>query len=187
MTKDYKNLASNKLRNEEFVNSLHLLADTKDISVEQLKGLYEKNAKISSQMTIDEFVQDFSVRLSELKIYQDQYLSGTKSFADIAMGGPKNISEVALMEAACSLLTPDELQDSIVSKKSVSDVFSMIDKSQVKKRTLELVLERQNQIQQEQLLKMEKQKEIKSVWRDKVASQKSNETQQSHNLPKRGI
>ncbi len=179
MATDHKKLANNKQQNEVFVDSLSKIPNIRDISVEQMKELYEKNSKVNSTMTIDEFVQDFSIRISELKIYEDQFLSGTKSFADIAIGGPKNVSEVALMEAACTLLSPDELQDSIISKKSVADVFSMIDKSQIKKRTIELVLQRQNQLQEELMQKIERQKEIKSVWRDKVSSEKSSEVTKS--------
>ncbi len=168
MSQDYKILSDQKLKNEALAESLSTLPSYKNVSLEQIKEMYAKSEKLNSNMSIDEFVQEFSVRLSELKIFHDQYISNTKSFADIAIGGPKNISEVALMEAACSLLSPDEFQDAIVTRKSVSDVFSMIDKSKAKKITNDIILQRHVQLQQE----LQSQQQPKTVWQDKVASQK---------------
>lgn len=178
MALDHKNIASIKQQNEAFVESLNTLPDHRNVSIDQMKELYAKNPKANINMSLDEFVQEFSVRLSDIKIFEDQYLSGAKSFSDIAIGGPKSVSEVALMEAACSLLSPDELQGAIVGKKSVSDVFSMIDKSQITKRTNEIIIERHTQLLQAQLA-------VKSVWRDKATAQKSNEVS-APSMPSKG-
>lgn len=179
MTSNFKTIANNKQQNEFALDDLQNLPKGKDVSIEQMKKIFysSKNQASDPNMTIDEFVQEFSKKISDMKIFEDQHISASKAFSDIAVSGPKNMGEVALLEAACTLLSPDELMNAIVGKKSVSDVATMIDQSQTKKQTTEIIVTRQTQLQEELQRKTQLQQEVKSIWREKVSTQEANKSE----------